>query len=269
MKHINANTRISQLIKAHPGALEAIISINSKFEKLRNPLLRKVFAGRTSIAMASKIAGCNVNDFFLKLKPLGFIIDDSVLPAEEERKEIPPFMSSLSKEEIIELDVREMLASGNDPLNVILDKIKSVKPGEALKVINTFEPVPLIQMLEKKGFELYPDIIDRNLVETYFYRRADVQTSELTTKESTANEWDEMMHHFNDKMVQVDVRDLPMPQPMLTILARLEQLPPDHALFVNHKRTPLFLLPELAERNFDYRIKEISDGNVWMLIFPD
>ena len=58
MKSINANTKIAHLIKAHPDAMEAIISIIPKFESLRNPELRKEMAGRTSIAIASGIAGC-------------------------------------------------------------------------------------------------------------------------------------------------------------------------------------------------------------------
>ncbi|HRO73030.1 MAG TPA: DUF1858 domain-containing protein, partial [Saprospiraceae bacterium] len=77
METINANTRISTLLKQHPDALEAIVSISKKFEKLRNPLLRKLMASRTSISMASKIGGCKVEDFFEKLKPLGFVIDSS------------------------------------------------------------------------------------------------------------------------------------------------------------------------------------------------
>jgi hypothetical protein len=54
---------------------------------------------------------------------------------------------------------------------------------------------------------------------------------------------------------------------MMTILEALDKLPADHALFVYHKRIPMFLLPELAERNFDYRIKEIGEGEVHLLIF--
>ena len=41
---INANTKIAAILKQHPDALEAIISLNPKFEKLRNPLLRKLMA---------------------------------------------------------------------------------------------------------------------------------------------------------------------------------------------------------------------------------
>jgi hypothetical protein len=70
-------------------------------------------------------------------------------------------------------------------------------------------------------------------------------------------------------MENVDVRHLEMPQPMMTILEAIEKLPEDHALFVYHKRIPVFLLPELRERKFDYRIKEIAPNEVRLLIFKD
>jgi len=79
--------------------------------------------------------------------------------------------------------------------------------------------------------------------------------------------WEETLQKFRDKMQTIDVRHLEMPLPMLTILEALENLPENKALFVYHKRIPVFLLPELAERKFDYRIKEISDGEVHLLIF--
>lgn len=75
---INANTKIAAILKHNADALDAIVSISPKFEKLRNPLLRKIMAGRTSLAMASKIGGCSVNDFFVKLQPLGFEIDSTI-----------------------------------------------------------------------------------------------------------------------------------------------------------------------------------------------
>ena len=89
---INAQTKISALLKHHPDALEAIVPLSPDFKKLRNPVLRKLMAGRTSIAMASKIGRCTPEDFFEKLKPLGFETDTSK-PVEEEtaaeQKSIP------------------------------------------------------------------------------------------------------------------------------------------------------------------------------------
>ena len=62
MMTINANTKIASLLKHNADALEAIVSISPKFTKLRNPILRKVIAARTSIAMASKLGGCSATD---------------------------------------------------------------------------------------------------------------------------------------------------------------------------------------------------------------
>lgn len=264
MKTINANTKIAYLLKAHPDALGVVISINPKF---KNPILRKVLAGRTTIAMASEIAGCHVTDFFTKLKPLGFEVDSDILPVMEEKKVLPTFISLLTKNQIIDYDVRELLASGKDPLSLILDKIKIIKPGEALKVINTFEPVPLIKMLEKQGFEVYADVISTDLVETYFCKKLDKPAIEAKPKEGAGSGWDEVMQRFANKLVTVDVRELEMPQPMLTILSELDKLPADMALHVYHKRIPVFLLPEISDRNLDHRIKEISEGEVHLLIF--
>jgi len=269
MNKINANTKIAHLLKAHPDALEAIISIDAKFNKLRNPLLRKVLAGRTSISMASKMAGCKVDDFFNKLKPLGFEIDADTLPIVEEKKNLPAFISSLTKSQIIDFDVRELLASGIDPLTLILDKVKSVQAGEALKVINTFEPVPLIKMLEKKGFDVYADIISNDLVETYFFKKSEDSEIEVKPKDGADSGWDEIMQRFMDNLVTVDVRNLEMPQPMLTILSEIDKLTNEKALYVTHKRIPVFLLPELADRKFDYRIKEVAEGEVYLLIFKN
>lgn len=84
---------------------------------------------------------------------------------------------------------------------------------------------------------------------------------------SERGDFEEVLKLYRGKMVTVDVREMEMPQPMMTILEALENLPEDTALFVYHKRIPVFLLPELADRNFDYRAHEISEGNVELLIF--
>lgn len=264
---INANTRIAPILKYNDNALEAIVSISPKFQKLRNPLLRKLMAGRTTLAAASKIGGCSIDDFFNKLEPLGFTIDRGTKPVEEAKKPMPAFITSLTKEQIIELDVRPVISSGSDPLNLILEQVKAMLPGQVLKIINTFEPTPLILMLKKKGFETYVDMVDHNLIETYFHKKTENGAAEADTRQPNTWAWAQVLENFGSKIQRVDVRHLEMPQPMHTILEALDQLPADTALYVEHKRIPVFLLPELAQRGFDYRIKEISEGEVHLLIF--
>ena len=82
-----------------------------------------------------------------------------------------------------------------------------------------------------------------------------------------SNDWQQVLQQYDGHLQTVDVRHLPMPQPMHTILEKLESLPDGEALLVHHKRIPVFLLPELADRGFDIRINEISDSEVHLLIF--
>lgn len=265
---INANTKIASILNHNPAALDAIISISSRFEKLRNPVLRKLMAGRTSVAMASKMGGCKTDDFFAKLQPLGFQVDRATPAIVEGKNNTADFITSLQTGQIAVLDVRPVIASGKDPLQIILEKIKTLNPNQALKIINSFEPTPLMMLLQKQGFESYAHTINDDLVETYFYKRTITAEPPQDAKYAASEtNWDEIIETFKDKIQTIDVRSLEMPLPMLTILDALDKLPADTALYVYHKRIPVFLLPELAQRKFEYRIKEISDNKVHLLIF--
>ncbi len=266
---INSDTKIAAILKQHPDALEAIISIDQKFGKLRNPLLRKLMAGRTSIAMASKIAGCRIEDFFSKLKPLGFV------PANNNKKEeinlismeSKEFLKMVNPEMIVDLDVRPVLAGGTDPFHIIMDSVNNLKEGQVLRIINTFAPMPLVSVLGKKGFESYIDQVELQLVHAYFYKRPDVNTEVRVEVKDVAVAWNDIAEKYKEDMVEIDVRNLEMPQPMHKILEALEVLPEGKALFVHHKKIPVFLLPELADRKFEYRLNEKGEGNIEMIIF--
>lgn len=266
---INAHTKIGSILKEKTEALDAIIGISPKFEKLRNPLLRKVMAARTSIATASKIGGCRVTDFFDKLKPLGFEIDNSILPENKAKKKLPAFMINIQKDQLSELDVRPVIASGQDPLRLIIQQVKWLKPGHILKIINSFYPEPLVLLLKKQGLDSFVDVIHDDLVEAYFYR-GEAASSPATRPVSGAGEgWDEVLQNYKGKLQELDVRRLEMPLPMMTILEALDRLTAGMALLVYHKRIPVYLLPELSERKYSYCIKEIREGEVNLLIYKD
>lgn len=268
MSTIDANTKINAILKEHPEALEAIISISPKFNKLRNPLLRKLVASRISVSEASKIAGCSPGDFFEKLAPLGFTIDNTTRPNKQNEQVHSSFMKNAQPAMVEELDVRPIIESGKDPFSIITRKIKQLEPGKILKLVNSFEPVPLINILNRQGFEYYIEVINENLVNTYFHKTGD-EKENLADAAKTSEDWDKILNRFKDHLITVDVRELEMPKPMHTILEALETLPLDNALFVYHKRIPVFLLPELEQQQFDYRIKEIDEANFHLLIFKN
>ncbi|HLD53931.1 MAG TPA: DUF2249 domain-containing protein [Sediminibacterium sp.] len=182
-------------------------------------------------------------------------------------------MNHLNFKNITTLDVRPILASGVDPLNVILNKVKELENGFVLKIINGFEPTPLIRLLNKQGFEAYVEKIDDFLVHTFFYKISDkalfVDTDLTPNLEVSTSDWESKLKVFENNIETLDVRNFEMPLPMHSILNALNNLSPNSALFVYHKRIPLFLLPELKEQNFSFLIKEISHTEVHLLIFKD
>lgn len=267
---INVNSKIGAIIKHNPDALEAIVSISPKFVKLRNPILRKAIAGRASIAVASKLSGCKVDDFFDKLQLLGFEIDKKTVALKEENevKIIPDFIKTIDPKNIIELDVRPVIETGKDPFDMIMQQIKTIKTGQVLKIINSFEPTPLLHLLGKQGFESFSEVINEELAHAYFYKKEDTRSVTKVNKTDTEG-FDEILNRFTGNTENIDVRAMEMPLPMHTILEALDKLPDDKALFVLHKRIPVFLLPELEERKLSYRVKEISDTEVQLLIYKD
>lgn len=266
---INEKTKIAKLLKENPEALEAIISISPDFKKLRNPILRRLMAARTTIGMAAKIGGVKPEDFYEALSPLGFEADTRASEEEVfERKPLPDYLKTLSKNQIVILDVRDMISGGQDPLRPIQEKVKNLKPGQALNVVNSFEPAPLISLLERQGFKSFVDQISDEHYETYFYKEDETTINEIKTEDtSNAGDWDEKLEEFRGKLREIDVRHLEMPMPMMTILENLETLPDDQALYVNHKKVPVFLLTELKDREYEYRIKDVREGEVYLIIF--
>lgn len=271
--NISATTKISELIKANPASIEAIVTINKHFEKLRNPILRKILASRVTIADASKIGGCTVNDFFNKLIPLGFSIAPDTIPITNSTiagNQRPAFMQKIDSGIIITLDVRADLASGIDPFQRIMDTLSSLSEDNFLLIINTFEPIPLINVLKKKGFEYYTEELHKDMFHTYFKNTSDQKidkTNKVLLTNSANHEFAKMLNKFIGKIKTIDVRHLEMPLPMVTILQGLDNLPEGNALFVQHKRIPQFLLPELEENKFSWLIREDGPDDVKLLIF--
>jgi uncharacterized protein (DUF2249 family) len=275
MKPINAHSKIADILREHPAALETIVGLSPRFERLRNPLLRKLLAGRTTLAMASRMGGCTVNDFFDKLRPLGFVFDEGSSQCAQacasvtDNSVVPAFMWNLAPGQVVELDVRPILREGADPLGPIMEKLKTLGPDSVLRIIAPFKPEPLIRLLGKKGFESWSETIGDESVHTWFRMRGNDHEMTLFEKPYAVEDWGAMVDRYKGRLVAIDVRHLEMPLPMMAILETLDGLPDGDALLVHHKRIPVFLLPELAERGWTWRINEIGPSEVELIIFKD
>lgn len=64
--------------------------------------------------------------------------------------------SLLSHEQIVELDVRPTLEAGGEPFQEIMDTVKALREEDIFILHATFNPVPLLKVMEKKGDQNAP-----------------------------------------------------------------------------------------------------------------
>ncbi|MGC4232114.1 MAG: DUF2249 domain-containing protein [Niabella sp.] len=278
----NSKTKISDIIQHNKSSIDAIASIAPPLKRLKNPILRKVMASRVTVAEAAKMGGCKVEDFERVLQPLGYRftgneqqVADSLPLQGTTRNEKPHWLKAAPGTDIVLFDVRPIIEHGTDPLKEIMRKFKEVPDGKILCIINTFVPTPLIHLLEKDKAEAsFVDTISATEFHTYFLKKqkntSGADTAEAKTVMHDAASFEKICSFFSgEKRKTIDVRDLEMPLPMQTILAELETLPAGHGLYVHHKRVPVYLLEELASKDFAVHIYNIGEGEVKMLIFRD
>jgi uncharacterized protein (DUF2249 family) len=267
---INAETKISQLLEVDRDlVIKTLVQLNKKFAKLNNPIWRNLLIKRVNIAEACKISNTELVDFLWSMKQIGFQVSDESPLEDKVRLLTESFQEPLS---YFELDVRPLFVQGKDPLKEILASIKKLREGQGLKLINTFVPLPLIDMLADKGFSHRLEHQDSNTVVTYFSRTSiaaeEISSMPLTEAAGDEKQFDMLLAGFiKEKISYLDVRNLEMPKPMLAILEQTSNLNCGSALFVYHKKIPVYLLPELEKQGLSYCFKTIGPGDVNMLIY--
>ncbi|ADU51610.1 hypothetical protein Tmar_1498 [Thermaerobacter marianensis DSM 12885] len=70
-----------------------------------------------------------------------------------------------------------------------------------------------------------------------------------------------------EPVLTLDNRGLQPPEPMVRILSALDQLRPGQVLEARNDRRPMFLLPHLEKRGFEYAMADQDDGSVVIRIW--
>lgn len=54
--------------------------------------------------------------------------------------------------ELVTVDVRDDIRAGREPFQRIMAAVASLREGQALELINVFEPLPLYEVMRQRGF---------------------------------------------------------------------------------------------------------------------
>lgn len=68
------------------------------------------------------------------------------------------------------LDVRPLIARGEEPFQQIMAAVATLKPNEGLLLIAPFLPSPLIERMRSAGYEVRPERGADGAWKTFFWR---------------------------------------------------------------------------------------------------
>lgn len=157
-----------------------------------------------------------------------------------------------------DLDVRPILRAGGEPFSVIMDAVEALAPGQSLRLLATFKPIPLFQVLGARGFTPSAREIENGDWEVIFTPTGIAAPRDVfeppTTEPADEDAWP-------PPVLEMDNRDLDPPEPLVRTLEGVEQLAPGETLVALLPREPLFLFDELKARGLSWRGSMEADGS--------
>lgn len=179
---VTADMKVREVLKINEQMIEAFVWLGSEFERLRNPVLRKLMAGRVTVAQAARIGRVPLTEalYVLNLtageeeKRLAEELRRLASADFEYREENPP----RKPRELLELrdddplvhfvDLLPKSALDEDPLPSIMHELRALRrDDEILLVRHPFDPIPLRDRLARRGFASWAE--ERRPHEWYIY----------------------------------------------------------------------------------------------------
>jgi hypothetical protein len=169
---ITPKTKVAELLNAYPELEEKLLEFSPAFAKLKNPVLRRTVAKFTSLQQAAKVGNVNLVEMIDKLRSA------AGLPAlgESFATELPDnpvnaaLLHDLSNRVTERLDVRPILDAGDNPKDQILHLAKNLTENGCMELLTPFPPVPIMDLLRKKGFHVTMDDTQHGVIRTFITR---------------------------------------------------------------------------------------------------
>jgi uncharacterized protein (DUF2249 family) len=253
------DTKVSELLKAYPGMIEVLARFHRHFELLRRPALRKLMTPLVTIRKAARIAQVDPGEMLREIyRAIGEALPTELAEAgpfpDPLSTPMPQELRGLFQDRRVVLDVREQVRAGEEPYHRIMQAVGTLKGTQVLQLCNLFEPVPLYDVLEQRGFAHWTERRGPEEWWVTFYRPARRLEKPPTVSTSQA------APAAAEAPLVVDARGLEPPQPMARILEALPRIETGGQLLAMTDRRPMLLYPKLEDRGFKFATEETPDG---------
>ena len=169
----------------------------------------------------------------------------------------PRALADVAEDRRVHLDVRADILGGERPFVRIMAAVEALAGDQVLVLRAPFEPIPLYDVLGKRGFSHWTE---RHAADDWLIGFCRDATAPATGKLIEAP-----AAGLPGRVV-LDVRGLEPPQPMIRVLEAIDRLGQGAELEVRHERRPVFLYPQLDDRGFVHETDEPEPGLVRILI---
>lgn len=159
-------------------------------------------------------------------------------------KRRPAWVDRLDPATTPSIDVRAVIAAGEEPLHALMERARDIPPGDGFIIDAPFDPVPLRRVFARMGFNEHGEEIAPHHWRVWFRREAGAGAPGTDGRQRAARIW-----HGEDGW-HIDVRGLEPPEPMHAIVTLIETPAIAGPVFIHHERDPVYLYPELAERGW-------------------
>jgi hypothetical protein len=179
---VTSNMTVKEALNINEHMLGAFVWLAPEFERLRNPALRKVMAGRVNVEQAARIGRIPLTEALYVLN-LAAGEDETALTQELTALNPECFNCresnpTLKPREILCLqdtdplvhfvDVMPQAERAEDPQPAILRGLNALRSAEeVLLVRHPFDPIPLRDLLERRGYASWAE--ERRPHEWYIY----------------------------------------------------------------------------------------------------
>ncbi|WP_110515393.1 DUF2249 domain-containing protein [Herpetosiphon llansteffanensis] len=240
---ITATMTVADILKRYPNLLEVFVAQHTAFQRLRNPLLRRVFARMVTVEQAAQIA---------KIEPARLL--QALNQAQPEPVAGTPFAEGFSTQPDPTtppawlqlnhinylLDVREAQATAQNPLALITPATLALAADQLLLLRSSFEPVPLYQWLARRGFQAWSH---QHTDDDWLVFIGRVASSEAQQSDQP---------NLAKPCVVLDNRSLKPPEPMVRTITTLKRLPPASYLIGITDRIPVILHETLSDEGYSF-----------------
>lgn len=164
---INAQTKIGELLDAYPQLEAILIELSPSFAKLKNPILRKTVGRIASLRQAADIGGLNVGEMISVLRKAAGMESSSsnILSDVKIQNTVPEWFDD--ENIFLTFNASNIIERGESPMKDILERANLITENKIMLLITPFIPVPILELLESKGYKTWSKNCKENEVYTY------------------------------------------------------------------------------------------------------